>query len=122
MLSAVSADARVIRGFVRLALKHDVRIVPVVWIGGHEAALFLGLGEHIARLLHLRRLLRIDVAPVRIALPWGITLLDLPLRLPLPAKVSIEVLSPIDLREDSTAPAAIPRRATSSSRDGCRTR
>ena len=38
-------------GFVRLALKHGVRIVPVVSIGGQETALFLGQGEHLARLL-----------------------------------------------------------------------
>jgi 1-acyl-sn-glycerol-3-phosphate acyltransferase len=87
-------------GFARLALKHGVRIVPVVSIGGQETALFLGQGEQIARLLHLHRLLRIDVAPVQIAPPWGITVLDLPGRLPLPAKISIEVLSPIDLREE----------------------
>jgi 1-acyl-sn-glycerol-3-phosphate acyltransferase len=87
-------------GFVRLALKHGVRLVPVVSIGGQETALFLGQGEHVARLLHLHQLLRIDVAPVQIAPPWGITLLDLPGRLPLPAKISIEVLPPIDLREE----------------------
>jgi 1-acyl-sn-glycerol-3-phosphate acyltransferase len=87
-------------GFVRLALKHGVRIVPVVSIGGQETALFLGQGEHIARLLHLHRLLRIDVAPVQIAPPWGVTVLDLPGRLPLPAKISIEALPPIDLREE----------------------
>lgn len=87
-------------GFVRLALKHGVRIVPVVSIGGQETALFLGQGEHVARLLHLHRLLRIDVAPVQIAPPWGLTVLDLPGRLPLPAKISIEVLPPIDLREE----------------------
>ena len=87
-------------GFVRLALKHGVRIVPVVSIGGQETALFLGQGERIARLLHLHRLLRIDVAPVQIAPPWGVTVLDLPGRLPLPAKISIEVLPPIDLREE----------------------
>ena len=60
----------------------------------------LGQGEHIARLLHLHRLLRIDVASVQIAPPWSVTVLDLPGRLPLPAKISIEVLSPIDLREE----------------------
>jgi 1-acyl-sn-glycerol-3-phosphate acyltransferase len=87
-------------GFVRLALKQGVRIVPVVSIGGQETALFLGQGEHIARLLHLHRLLRIDVAPVQIAPPWGVTVLDLPGRLPLPAKISIEVLPPIDLRRE----------------------
>jgi 1-acyl-sn-glycerol-3-phosphate acyltransferase len=85
---------------VRLALKQGVRIVPVVSIGGQETALFLGQGEHIARLLHLHRLLRIDVAPVQIAPPWGVTVLDLPGRLPLPAKISIEVLPPIDLRRE----------------------
>jgi 1-acyl-sn-glycerol-3-phosphate acyltransferase len=87
-------------GFVRLALQQGMRIVPVVSIGGQETALFLGQGEHIARLLRLHRLLRIDVAPVQIAPPWGVTVLDLPGRLPLPAKISIEVLPPIDLREE----------------------
>ena len=87
-------------GFVALALKHGVPIVPVVSIGGQETALFLGQGEHIARLLHLHRLLRIDVAPVQIAPPWGVTVLDLPGRVPLPAKISIEVLPPIDLGEE----------------------
>jgi 1-acyl-sn-glycerol-3-phosphate acyltransferase len=87
-------------GFVRLALELDVPIVPVVAIGGQETALFLGQGEHIARLLHLHRLLRIDVAPVQIAPPWGITVLDLPVRLPLPAKITIDVLPPIDLRDE----------------------
>jgi 1-acyl-sn-glycerol-3-phosphate acyltransferase len=87
-------------GFVRLALEYGVPIVPVVSIGGQETALFLGQGEHLARLLHLHRLLRIDVAPVQIAPPWGVTVLDLPGRIPLPAKISIEVLPAIDLREE----------------------
>ena len=63
-------------------------------------ALFLSQGEHIARLLHLRGLLRINVAPVQIAPPWGVTVFDLRGRLPLPAKISIEVLAPIDGREE----------------------
>jgi 1-acyl-sn-glycerol-3-phosphate acyltransferase len=99
-LARTPATVSAVTGFVRLALKHGVQIVPVVSIGGQETALFLGQGEHIARRLHLHRLLRIDVAPVQIAPPWGITVLDLPGRLPLPAKISIEVLSPIDLREE----------------------
>jgi 1-acyl-sn-glycerol-3-phosphate acyltransferase len=85
-------------GFVRLALQLGLPIVPVVAIGGQETALFLGQGERIARLLHLHRLLRIDVAPVQIAPPWGVTVLDLPGRVPLPAKITIEVLPAIDLR------------------------
>ncbi len=92
-------------GFVRLALKLDVPIVPVVAIGGQETALFLGQGERIARLLHLHRLLRIDVAPVQIAPPWGVTVLDLPGRVPLPAKITVEVLPAIDLAAELGADA-----------------
>jgi 1-acyl-sn-glycerol-3-phosphate acyltransferase len=88
-------------GFVRLALELGVRIVPVVSIGGQETALFLGQGERIARLLHLHRLLRVDVAPVQIAPPLGVTFFDLPGRVPLPAKITIQVLPPIDLAAET---------------------
>ncbi|HEY2437600.1 MAG TPA: hypothetical protein VGH93_10485, partial [Solirubrobacteraceae bacterium] len=45
------------------------------------------------------RLTRIKVLPVALAPPFGATLLDLPGRLPLPAKITIEVQPPIDLVE-----------------------
>jgi 1-acyl-sn-glycerol-3-phosphate acyltransferase len=96
-------------GFIRLALQLDVPIVPVVAIGGQETALFLGQGEHIARLLQLHRLLRIDVAPVQIAPPLGFTVLDLPVRLPLPAKITIEVLPPIHLHDELGDDADVER-------------
>jgi 1-acyl-sn-glycerol-3-phosphate acyltransferase len=92
-------------GFARLALELGVPVVPVVAIGGQETALFLGQGERVARLLHLHRLLRLDVVPVQIAPPWGVTVLDLPGRFPLPSKITVEVLAPIDLRE-ALGPAA----------------
>ncbi len=94
-------------GFVRLALELGVRIVPVVSIGGQETALFLGQGERIAHLLHLHRLLRVDVAPVQIAPPLGVTIFDLPGRVPLPAKITIQVLPQIDLAA-SLGPDADP--------------
>src|ERR1035441_533211 len=46
------------KGFIRLALRQDVPIVPVVSIGGHETAVFLSRGEGLARLLALDRLFR----------------------------------------------------------------
>jgi len=84
-------------GFVRLALELDVPIVPVVAIGGQETALFLGQNQRLAKLLHLHELMRLDVLPLQVAPPWGVTLLDLPGRIPLPAKITVEVLPPIDL-------------------------
>jgi 1-acyl-sn-glycerol-3-phosphate acyltransferase len=87
------------RGFVRLALERDVPIVPVVAIGGQETALFLTRGQRAARLVGLGKLTRIKVLPVSIGPPFGINLLDFPGRIPLPAKITIHVLPPIDVRE-----------------------
>lgn len=85
-------------GFVRLALELDVPIVPVVAIGGQETALFLGQGSDLARRLGLDRL-RLKVLPAQVAPPFGLTVLDLPARVPLPAKITVQVLDPIDLRQ-----------------------
>jgi 1-acyl-sn-glycerol-3-phosphate acyltransferase len=95
--SEIDFDGR--KGFVRLSLELGVRVVPVVAIGGQETALFLGRGRRIARALSLDRRLRLKVVPPQIAPPFGLTVLDLPGRIPLPAKIAIEVLPPIDLRE-----------------------
>ena len=87
------------RGFVRLALEHDVPIVPVVAIGGQETALFLGRGERVARLLMLDRIFRLKVLPLSIAVPWGLNVGDVFGHIPLPAKITVEVLPAIHLRE-----------------------
>ena len=49
-------------GFVELALKHHIPVVPVVAVGGQETALFLGQGRRLARALQLDRRLRLKVA------------------------------------------------------------
>jgi 1-acyl-sn-glycerol-3-phosphate acyltransferase len=86
-------------GFVRLALEHDTPIVPVVAIGGQETALFLGQGRRIARLLRLDRILRLKVFPAQVGPPYGVTVMDLPGRIPLPAKITVRALRRIDLRK-----------------------
>ncbi len=86
-------------GFIELALEHNVPVVPVVSIGGQETGLFLGQGSRIARTMQLDRLMRLKVFPAVLGPPLGATILDLPLRFPLPAKISIRVMQPIDLRE-----------------------
>jgi 1-acyl-sn-glycerol-3-phosphate acyltransferase len=88
------------KGFIRLALEQQVPIVPVVSIGGHETALFLSRGERLARLLMLDRLFRLKVLPISLALPWGLNVGDMLGHIPLPAKVTIEALPAIDLREE----------------------
>ena len=87
------------KGFIKLAIERGVPIVPVVAVGGQETALFLTRGERAAKLTGWAKLTRIKVLPVALAPPFGFSVLDLPPRLPLPAKVTIEVLPPIDLVE-----------------------
>jgi 1-acyl-sn-glycerol-3-phosphate acyltransferase len=87
-------------GFIRMALEHDVPIVPVVSIGGQETALFLSRGERLAKLLALDRLFRLKVLPISIAIPWGLNVGDMLGHIPLPAKITIETLPAIDLREE----------------------
>ena len=86
-------------GFVRLALDRGIPIVPVVAIGGQETALFLTRGEWAARTLRLDRLLRLKVLSVQLGPPFGLTVLDLPGRIPLPSQVTVEVLPSFDLRQ-----------------------
>jgi 1-acyl-sn-glycerol-3-phosphate acyltransferase len=86
------------KGFIRLALEEGVPIVPVVAIGGQETALFLSRGEQLARVLGLDRMFRLKVLPLSLALPWGLNVGDFLGHIPLPAKLTIEALPPLDLR------------------------
>src|SRR5918912_730140 len=88
------------KGWIRLALEHDVPIVPVVSLGGQETALFLSRGEWLSQLLRLERRVRLKVLPISIAPPWGLNVGDMLGHFPLPAKITVEALPPIDLREE----------------------
>jgi 1-acyl-sn-glycerol-3-phosphate acyltransferase len=87
-------------GYVRLALEQEVPIVPVVSVGGQETALFLTRGGGLARALRLDRVFRLKVLPISLALPWGLNVGDMLGHLPLPAKITVEALRPIYLREE----------------------
>jgi 1-acyl-sn-glycerol-3-phosphate acyltransferase len=87
------------RGFIRLAKEHGVPLVPVVSIGGQETALFMTRGQRLARALGLDRMFRLKVLPISIALPWGLNVGDMLGHLPLPTKITIQVLPPLDVRE-----------------------
>ena len=71
----------------------------MVTIGGQETALFLSRGAWLAKLTRADRLLRLKVIPISLALPWILNVGDLLGHLPLPAKITIEVLPPIDPHE-----------------------
>ena len=81
-------------GFIKLALRERVPIVPVVSAGTHEQLLVLTRGDRLARLLRMHAHARTEVFPLMLALPWGLTTGFLPY-LPLPAQTSICFGEPI---------------------------
>lgn len=82
-------------GYVRTAVDAGAPLVPAVSIGLQETQLFLARGTRLARWLGLKRRLRTDIFPIAFGFPFG--LLGAPLNLPLPSKVIIQVLEPIDI-------------------------
>src|SRR4051794_37707442 len=88
------------KGFIRLALEHGVPIVPVVAVGGQETSVFLSRGETLAKLLALDKMFRLKVLPISLGIPWGVNVGDMLGHWPLPAKITIEALAPINLREE----------------------
>ena len=80
-------------GFVRLALRTGVPVVPVVAHGSHHSVVVLSRGDRVARFLGLDRL-KIHVLPWFVGLPCGVSMLVPPA--PLPAKVTVEFLHPLD--------------------------
>jgi 1-acyl-sn-glycerol-3-phosphate acyltransferase len=82
-------------GYVRTALDAGAPLVPAVSIGLQETQLFLARGTRLARWLGLKRRLRTDIFPIAFGFPFGF--LGAPLNLPLPSKVIIQMLEPIDI-------------------------
>jgi 1-acyl-sn-glycerol-3-phosphate acyltransferase len=82
------------KGFLRLALRARVPIVPVVSAGTHEQLVVLARGERLGHLLHWHDWARTEVYPLVLALPWGLTSGFIPY-LPLPAQTSIAFGPPI---------------------------
>ncbi len=81
-------------GFVRVALRNQVPVIPMVAHGSHDVIIVLARGDALARRLGFDRL-RINVFPVVLGPPWGVAPVQLP-TWPLPAKVTLQVCEPID--------------------------
>ena len=82
------------KGFIRLALRAGVPVVPVVGHGGHHSTVVLSRGDRLAKVLGMNRI-RFDVFPILLQIPWGVSFPGLP-ALPLPAKITMEALPAMD--------------------------
>jgi len=83
-------------GFVRLALRCGVPVIPVVGHGSHDSVIVVSRGEAIARVLGLANM-HIKVFPILLG-PLGLTTAVFPPP-PLPSSVTVEFLPPIDWSE-----------------------
>jgi 1-acyl-sn-glycerol-3-phosphate acyltransferase len=84
------------KGYVRTAIEAGVPIVPAVSIGGQETQLYLTRGTWLAERLGIKRLLRSAILPVSFGFPFGFSA-AIPPNLPLPTKIVMDVLEPIDV-------------------------
>ncbi len=82
------------KGYVRLALRHGVPVIPVVAAGAHEGFVVLDDLRWLARLIGAKRFLRVGVWPLTLSLPWGLTLGPPPLYIPLRTRILMEVCEP----------------------------
>jgi 1-acyl-sn-glycerol-3-phosphate acyltransferase len=83
-------------GYVKAALNAGVPIVPAVGVGGQETQLYLSRGEWLAKTLRLDRLMRSKILPISFGFPFGLSAV-LPVNVPLPSKIVMQVLPPIDI-------------------------
>ena len=87
-------------GFVAQAMRWNLPLTPVVSAGSHETLIVLASGQKLAKGIGLPKLVRsADIWPLMLGLPWGVWALPFLPQLPLPAKITTEVLEPIRLDE-----------------------
>ncbi|MBV8787493.1 MAG: acyltransferase family protein [Mycobacterium sp.] len=87
------------KGFVKMAIRAGVPIVPIATVGGADAMPVLFRGDRLSKVLRLDRVLRLKVFPLAVSLPWGIAPAALP-QLPLPAKIRTRFMPAVELDHD----------------------
>jgi 1-acyl-sn-glycerol-3-phosphate acyltransferase len=86
-------------GFIRLAIRAAVPIVPVATVGGPDSMPVLTSGRRLAKALQLDKVARLKLLPIAFQVPWGISPALLP-EIPLPTKIRTAFQDPIELEPD----------------------
>jgi len=99
------------KGFVKLALREKVPVVPVVGHGAHESLVVIARGDSFSSALGFDRL-RTTVMPLVWQLPWGLSIPFVP-GIPLPVKITMRVGPALDWSNfgpaDADDPAVVDR-------------
>lgn len=86
-------------GFIKLAIRGGVPIVPISTVGGPDSMPVLATGRRLAKLLQLDKVARLKMFPIALQVPWGISPALLP-EVPLPTKIRTAFQDPIELGDD----------------------
>ena len=90
-------------GYIKLALKTGVPILPIVGIGGGETLFVLSSGEKFAEKTGLSKLFKLHSWPIYFSFPFGLHIGHLPnLSIPLPSQITLSVLPAISLEKYSS--------------------
>lgn len=87
------------KGFIKMAIRSGVPIVPISTVGGPDSMPVLMSGRRIAKALQLDKVANLKVFPLALQAPWGISPAMLP-ELPLPTKIRTAFQEPIELDDD----------------------
>jgi 1-acyl-sn-glycerol-3-phosphate acyltransferase len=87
------------KGFIRLAIKTGVPIVPIATVGGPDSMPVLTNGRRLAKWTQLDKIARIKVMPISLMAPWGLSPAMLP-EIPFPTKIRTAFQEPIELDSD----------------------
>src|SRR3954447_21749885 len=87
------------KGFIRMAIRAGVPIVPIATVGGPDSMPVLARGRRLAKALQLDKVARLKMFPISIQAPWGISPALLP-EIPLPTKIRTAFQPAIELDGD----------------------
>jgi len=86
-------------GFIRMAIRCAVPIVPISTVGGPDSMPVLASGQRLAKLLQLDKIAQLKMFPIALQVPWGISPALLP-EFPLPTKIRTAFQPAIELDSD----------------------
>src|SRR5436305_13853020 len=87
------------RGFVRMAIRAGVPIVPIATVGGPDSMPVITSGRKLSKALQIDKLARLKTFPIAISAPWGIGPALLP-EIPLPTKIRTAFQDPTAVDAD----------------------
>lgn len=86
-------------GFIKLAIRSGVPIVPIATVGGPDAMPVLATGRRLAKAFQLDKVARLKMFPIALQAPWGVSPALLP-EVPFPTKIRTAFGPPIEIDSD----------------------